>query len=111
LRSTLKWRLAKKPGEQGSGNGAFLFVTMEKIKHTETVPLEFSHAGEHFTGFAEPLNTNCREEDCYEFNVMLNNEMLGTIYRGHDASWTMRGISNQELVDRIGEEIWLWYGK
>jgi hypothetical protein len=76
---------------------------------TETVPLELEYNGRHYKGMATPLNTSCREEVCFELDVTLNGEHLGTIYCGNDMKWKIRGFTDQGLVDKIGEQILLWY--
>jgi hypothetical protein len=80
----------------------------EKYKRNP-VPLSITHKDKHYEGSATPLSTSCSEGVCYELDVTLNNENLGTIYCGNDLHWTMKGIPDQELVNKIGEEILLWY--
>jgi hypothetical protein len=76
---------------------------------TEEVPIAIEHNGKRYNGKAIPLATSCSENVCYELDVTLNDEHLGTIYCGNDLKWSMRNISDQGFVDKIGEEILLWY--
>lgn len=80
-----------------------------KTVKTEDVPLEFEHKGVRYYGMALPLHSNCIEGQCYELDVMLNNEHLGTIYCDKNMHCRMKNIADQELVNKIGEEILLWY--
>jgi hypothetical protein len=80
----------------------------ERIK-TEVVPLDFDLHGKQYAGLAKPVRTNCDENVCYELDVTLNGNHLGTIYCGKELKWTLRGSADQELVDKIGEIILLWY--
>lgn len=80
----------------------------EKYKR-QPVPLSILHQGKNYEGTATPLSTSCAEGVCYELDVVLNNEPMGTIYCGNDMRWMMKGLCDQELVNKIGEEILLWY--
>jgi hypothetical protein len=84
----------------------------EKKLKVKTVPIEITHNGEKYTGVAWPLGTSCNEDgtECYEMDVTLNNEHLGTIYCSANGHCKMRTLSDQELVDKIGQEIILWFG-
>jgi hypothetical protein len=76
---------------------------------TEVVPLEFDLHGTHYAGLAKPLTTSCDADVCYELDVTLNGKHLGNIYCGKELKWMLRGSADQELVDKIGEIILLWY--
>ncbi len=80
----------------------------EKNK-TQTVPVDLEYNGIKYTGTAVPLSTSCVEGACYELDVTLNNEHLGTIYCGSNGVWTMAHIADQGLVDAIGQVILMWY--
>jgi hypothetical protein len=83
------------------------FYKPEK-KH-EDVPLNIEHKGTRYEGIASPLLSSCRDGNCYEFDVVLNNEPLGTIYSGLDHQWVLQNLADQELIEKIGEQIRLWY--
>lgn len=76
--------------------------------NSEVVPLEFDLDGEHYSGHAIPVKTNRIKGACYELDVTLNAEHLGSIYCGNDMKWELKG-ANQNLVDTIGQIIVLWY--
>jgi hypothetical protein len=76
---------------------------------TETVPIDIEYNGKRYNGYAKPLADACSEDVCYELDVTLNNEHLGTISCGKNLQWTIRNFEDQGLVDKIGEEILLWY--
>lgn len=82
---------------------------MEKEYKTETVPLELEHHSKIYKGKATPIKSSCSTEVCFELDVTLNRENLGTIYCGNDMKWKIRNFADQELVDKIGEQILLWY--
>jgi hypothetical protein len=75
----------------------------------EPVPLNITHNGVKYEGLATPLSTSCAEGVCFELDVTLNDDNLGTIYCGNDMHWTMKNMADQELVEKIGQEILLWY--
>lgn len=82
--------------------------TEEKYKR-QPVPLNIMHRGKKYEGVAMPLSTSCTEGACYELDITLNNEHMGTIYCGNDMHWKMKDVPDQELVNKIGDEIQLWY--
>jgi hypothetical protein len=84
-------------------------MTGEERYKSEEVPLEFEHKGLQYKGTARPLATSCREGVCFELDVVINDTEMGTIYCGNDMRWTLKGCTDQELVNKIGEEILLWY--
>lgn len=75
---------------------------------TQPVPLEFTYAGSTYRGIALPLSTSCSDGVCFELEVILNSENLGTIHCKGEL-WRMDDVNNQGLVDAIGKEIFLWY--
>lgn len=88
----------------------------EAIYKTETVPLELDYNGRHYRGQAVPVRSSCSQEVCFELDVTLNGERLGHIYCGKNMQWRLEGAAdqllvdkNQLLVDKIGQEILLWY--
>ncbi|MGZ3919459.1 MAG: hypothetical protein ACXVNM_02860 [Bacteroidia bacterium] len=76
----------------------------------DPVPLSINYKGNTLKGEAIPLSTSCAEGVCFELDVTLNNDHLGTIYCGSDMHWIMKNMADQDLVNKIGEEIQLWYG-
>jgi hypothetical protein len=76
---------------------------------TGAVPLEFDFRGTHYTGEAKPLKTSCNEDGCYELDVTLNGHPMGTIYRSSKKEWTLSESAGQEMINKIGEIIELWY--
>jgi hypothetical protein len=75
----------------------------------EAVPLTIFYGGKELTGEAVPLSTSCRTGTCYEMDVVLNGERLGTIYCGNDMKWTLQGGNDPDLAEKIGEQILMWY--
>jgi hypothetical protein len=75
---------------------------------TEIVPIEIEYKGEKYIGEAHPLIGSCRDGVCFELDIKLNNEFLGTIHRT-SSGWRMDKIADQGFADAIGEEIFLWY--
>jgi hypothetical protein len=82
--------------------------TIETKYKTEIVPIEIEYKGQKYTGEARPLASSCRDGVCFELDVTLNNEILGTIHRT-SGGWKMDKMTDQGFVDAIGEEIFLWY--
>jgi hypothetical protein len=76
---------------------------------TELVPIELKYKGKTYAGEARPLRGSCEEGVCFELDVNLNGEHLGTIH-STKSGWTMDKISDQEFIHAIGEQILLWYG-
>ena len=74
----------------------------------EPVPLSFSYEGKTYLGMAMPLQESCSEDVCFALSVVLNEDTLGVISCGRNLHWTMSGVE-QGLVDKIGQEILLWY--
>jgi hypothetical protein len=73
------------------------------------IPLSFDLNDMHFEGYALPISQSCREDVCFELNIHLNGEDLGTISCRNDLKWTMEKISDHNLIEKIGELILLWY--
>lgn len=75
---------------------------------TEVVPVNIRYKGKDYNGEARPLVSSCKEGVCFELDITLNNEHLGTIH-STKAGWTMDKIIDQDFIDAIGETIMLWY--
>ncbi|MFL5754402.1 MAG: hypothetical protein ACJ76F_13405 [Bacteroidia bacterium] len=82
---------------------------INKDYKTAPVPLDFVHKTTMYAGEARPVYSSCHDGVCFELDITLNAEHLGTISCGENMKWTMRNISDQTLIDKIGEEIALWY--
>jgi hypothetical protein len=83
---------------------------LQKKGHHHRVPLNFGHAGRTYTGEAVPVASACNEQmECFEFDITLEGKHLGTIYRGKENTWTLKGIEDKDLVQKIGDEISAWY--
>ncbi len=73
------------------------------------VPLSFIYKDNSYYGVANRIHANSKEDVFLELDVVLNSESLGTISRGSSLNWSMKGLNDQGLIDKIGEEIVLWY--
>lgn len=74
----------------------------------EPVPIEIEHKGKVYKGEGVPISQTCKEDVCYELEIILNDEPLGIIHCT-DKGWKMKNVKDQGLVDDIGHEIALWY--
>ena len=83
--------------------------TLKNEYHTELLPLIFEYKGKNYNGTAKPIRTGYNEEICFEMYVILNGEYLGSIYCGKNLIYTMKDITDQQFIDKIGDEIVLWY--
>ena len=81
---------------------------MEITYKTQPVPLEFEYKGIKYIGEGAPLASSCKNGACYELDITLNGERLGTIHCTEEG-WRMIDIEDQGLVDAIGEEVFVWY--
>ena len=81
----------------------------EKVSYkTEKVPIDIIHQGTRYIGEAIPIPSSCREEVCFDLEIILNGKSLGFIHSTLDG-WKMEKNADQGLVDAIGQEILLWY--
>lgn len=75
---------------------------------TQPVPIEIEYKGIAYKGLGVPVKSSCRDGLCFEFFIKLNDEDIGFI--SHTAhGWKMKNNHDQEFVDAIGEDIFLWY--
>jgi hypothetical protein len=72
------------------------------------IPIEIEYSGKTYKGQGVPITPPCEEGVCFDLNITLNNENLGTIHCT-DKGWKMEKVNDQGLVNAIGEEIFLWY--
>jgi hypothetical protein len=74
----------------------------------EPIHLTFEYEEKEYTGEAVPVAETCTDEGiCFEAQVPLNDQELGII-RCAKSGWKMDRV-DQELVDIIGNEIFLYY--
>lgn len=74
----------------------------------EPVPLHIELKENTYSGEAVPVPQTCEEDECYELEVVLNDENLGIIHMT-DKGWKMKNVKNKKMVDTIGKEIEDWY--
>lgn len=79
--------------------------------HMEPVPLNFEYRGTVYEGIAKPVSGSCNDDECFELDITLNKQNVGFIYRDRSKNWTLRGKMDQGMIDKIGEEITMWYKK
>lgn len=81
----------------------------EKVTYkTERVPIDIIYQGKRYKGEANPIPSSCREEVCFDLDILLNGKSIGVIHSTMDG-WKAEKEVDQELIDAIGEEILLWY--
>ncbi|WP_237073616.1 hypothetical protein [Mucilaginibacter mali] len=73
----------------------------------DPIHLQFEYEGKEYRGEAVPISETCSEGVCFEADISLNDEDLGII-RCAKSGWKMDRLE-QELVDVIGNEIFLYY--
>jgi methyltransferase-like protein len=83
--------------------------TKNKEHKTDPIPLSFTYQGKKYTGLAQPIKASCNDDVCFEMEIILNREFRGTISCGSNLKWSGKGAVDQQLIDKIGEEIVLWY--
>jgi hypothetical protein len=74
---------------------------------SDPVPLAFEYKGKSYKGEGIPITETCQDGVCYELSVSLNDENLGII-RCAKSGWKLDGVE-QDLVDAIGNQIFLYY--
>lgn len=81
----------------------------EKVSYkTERVPIDLIYLGVRYKGEAIPIPSSCREEVCFDLEIILNGESRGIIHSTMDG-WKMEKAADQGLIDAVGEQILLWY--
>ena len=75
---------------------------------TNTVPLVFEYNGKPYKGMGIAVSDSCREGVCFELNIFLNDENLGTIY-SENGDWVVPAIKDRGFINTIGQQILLWY--
>jgi hypothetical protein len=83
------------------------FSNVRKIQ-SQPIPIEIEYRGKIYKGEGFPLPSSCEKDACFEVKIYLNNEDMGVIHCT-DNGWRMDKVQDQELVNAIGEEIFLWY--
>jgi len=112
----LKFKLAHKRADKNKWSAKaptqrkhlieFLKGIIEQLEK-EPIPLEFEYKGATYKGEAIPIAETCAEDVCYEADVTLNDENLGII-RCTKSGWKL-DRSDQELTEKIGNEIFLYF--
>lgn len=74
----------------------------------EPVPLQLEHDGKTYKGEAVPIPETCHDGVCPELDITLNDEHLGILHN-MKSGWKMDEVTDQKLVDAIGQEVLLWY--
>ena len=75
---------------------------------TEKVPIDIIYQGIRYKGDAKPIPSSCREEVCFDLDIILNGKSIGVIHLTMDG-WKAEKEADQGLINAIGEEIFLWY--
>ena len=83
-----------------------LLQTFIEQLEKEPIPIEFEYKEKLYKGEAMPISQTCKEDVCYEFEILLNEENFGIIH-ATEKSWKMKNIKDQKLVNAIGEEMTL----
>ncbi|HEV2831395.1 MAG TPA: hypothetical protein VGW31_05380 [Hanamia sp.] len=83
-----------------------LLQTFIEQLEKEPIPIEFEYKEKLYKGEAMPISQTCKEDVCYEFEILLNEENFGIIH-ATEKGWKMKNIKDQKLVNAIGEEITL----
>lgn len=74
----------------------------------EAVPLQFEYKGKEYEGEAVPTPRVCKNEDCTELGITLNEKNIGIIHCT-DKGWKMKNVKDQKLIDAIGTDIATYY--
>jgi hypothetical protein len=74
----------------------------------KNVPIEIEYRGYVYTGEGTPISSSCGEGVCFELDITLNHIHIGVIHYTANG-WRIHGARDQELVDSIGRQIFLWY--
>lgn len=82
----------------------------EDILYKEQVPIDIEYQGVRYKGEAKPIHASCRDGVCTEFEILLNDEVFGTMNSTMNG-WVMQGEMEQDFVNQIGDEILLWYDR
>jgi hypothetical protein len=113
----LKFKLAHKRADKNKWSATaktqrkrLVKLMQEMIAQLEKdpVPLEIDYNGKTYKGEAIPVNQTCHDGVCDELDITLNDENLG-ILKCTKSGWKMDTQTDQDFVDAIGEEIYLWY--
>lgn len=84
-------------------------LTDKETYKTEHVPIDFTYNEVRYSGEAIPVSSSCQNGACFDLEIVLNDKSLGMIHSTLNG-WRMEHIEDQQFVDKIGEEIFLWYG-
>jgi hypothetical protein len=109
----LKYKLAHKRADKDKWNAtlktqrkhlADFFKQMHAMLTAKAALIDIQHKGKTYSGEALPLPQGCHDGMCDQFEVTLNDEHAGIIYRSK-SGWKMKNIKDQKLVDAIGDVI------
>lgn len=78
---------------------SFLEDMITQLKAAST-RLEFSYKGTDYEGEAIPVMETCKEGDCVEWDIYLNEESKGII-RKMKSGWKMNGVTDKGLIKAI----------
>lgn len=113
----LKFKLAHKRADSDNWNASAKTQKKRLVKllrefitqlEKEPVPIKFEYKGEIYRGGAMPITQTCVDSVCSELDVTINDKHFGIIKRMKNG-WKIDGVTDQEMVDQIGEEISDWY--
>lgn len=85
-----------------------LELTDKETYKVEHVPIDFTYKNKRYTGEAIPVSSSCRDGVCFDLEITLNDKFIGMIHSTLNG-WRMEKEEDQDFVDKIGEEILLWY--
>lgn len=112
----LKFKLAHKRADKDKWNRTgptqrkhlvkFLKDIIAQLEE-DPVPIEFELNGKTYKGEGIPISETCQDDVCYQLAITLNDENLG-ILRCAKSGWKLDGVE-QDLVDAIGHQIFLYY--
>jgi len=83
----------------------FKRATDYKLK---VIPIKIEYNRNTYSGEAIPIPSSCHDGVCFELDITLNKEHLGII-RCTKEGWRINNVKDQGLIDKIGEEIFLWF--
>ncbi|WP_223151738.1 hypothetical protein [Chitinophaga qingshengii] len=107
--SGFKFKLAHKRAGKNKWSASFSNQRKRMISFLEdmitqlksaAVPLEFSYKDTAYEGEAIPVMETCKEGDCVEWDVYLNDESKGIIRR-MKSGWKMDGVTDKGLIKAI----------
>jgi hypothetical protein len=86
-----------------------MFTLHEKKPKSAPVFIEVEYEGTLYKGVGIPLSLSCREGQCFELDITLNNLHLGVIHCSKEG-WDMYKVQDKDFVDAIGKGIFFSNG-